>query len=100
MSLMAEGQILKNVGLLFCGGCNCYFDREKVWHQLLESGANRYRLSLWQEEIDQQGGYDLLVVINGCSSECLMNEKYGSTSLIINNLNYEDAAELVAEALR
>lgn len=56
--------------------------------------------SLWQEEIDQQGGYDLLVVINGCSSECLMNEKYGSTSLIINNLNYEAAAELVQEALR
>ena len=97
---MTEGQMLKKVGLIFCGGCNCYYDREKVWNRLLQSSAGLYRVSLWEEAFDKEGSYDLVVVINGCSSECMVNEKYRATLLVIHNLNYENAAELVEEALR
>ena len=92
--------MLKKVGLIFCGGCNCYYDREKVWNRLLQSSAGLYRVSLWEEAFDKEGSYDLVVVINGCSSECMVNEKYRATLLVIHNLNYENAAEWVEEALR
>ena len=92
--------MLKKVGLIFCGGCNCYYDREKVWNRLLQSSAGLYRVSLWEEALDKEGSYDLVVVINGCSSECMVNEKYRATLLVIHNLNHENAAELVEEALR
>ena len=92
-------QILKNVGVIFCGGCNCYFDRAQVYDTLQQNGEGRYHITLWREELDVQNSYDLVVIINGCSSECLVHEKYQSPFLTINNFNFENAAALVEEAL-
>lgn len=93
-------QLLKNIGIVFCGGCNCYFAREKVCAQLFQQLGERYRVSLWKEEQDRQKNYALTVIINGCSSECMVNEEFQSPVVVINNFNWEDAATLVEEALK
>ena len=34
------------VGILFCGGCNCYFDREELYDDIKKSLADDCELSL------------------------------------------------------
>ncbi len=88
---MTEGQMLKRSVSFFAGDVIVIMI-EKVWNRLLQSSAGLYRVSLWEEALDKEGSYDLVVVINGCSSECMVNEKYRATLLVIHNLNYENAA--------
>ncbi len=44
--------------------------------------------------------YDLVVMVNGCQSECLIGHEYAAPTLLINNKNYEQAEALVRERLR
>lgn len=62
------------IGVLFCGGCNPVYNRELLYRQLKQ----HYEPSIIFEFYEETGKYDLLLIINGCSSECLINQEYPS----------------------
>ena len=74
-------------GILFCGGCNPYFDRTKIYKEIVGHFNQRMDFSLYSKE----KSYDYVFLINGCQSECLMKEVYNGKLFVINNLNYENA---------
>lgn len=79
------------IGILFCGGCNCYYDREVFFKDLREKMAEECDFSFYKEAEP----YDLVVMVNGCQSECLIGHEYSAPTLLINNKNYEQAEKLV-----
>jgi hypothetical protein len=85
------------VGAMFCGGCNCYFDRAKLYNQISNQFAEDVEISIYRKDSGVQ--VDLLVIINGCQSECLMEEEYNTNFIVINNRNYQEAIELIKNAL-
>lgn len=62
----------KKAGVLFCGGCNPTYDRERLYRQLERYYETRFTYEFYEEA----GEYDLLLIINGCSSECLITQPY------------------------
>lgn len=85
------------VGILFCGGCNCYFDREKLYKDIKEALGEYCEFVYYSSESDVD--YDIVVLINGCQSECLMGEGYKAKLLLINNKNYDNAVDLIEKEL-
>ena len=83
------------IGVLFCGGCNCYYDREAFYKKIRDELADTCDFAYYQED----DSYDLVLLVNGCQSECLIGHEYGSQKLLINNKNYEKASELIRIAL-
>lgn len=81
------------IGILFCGGCNCYYDREVFYKELRETLEEECEFFYYKED----ESYDLVVMVNGCQSECLIGHEYGARTLLINNKNYERAEELIRE---
>jgi hypothetical protein len=62
----------KKIGVLFCGGCNPAYNRELLYRQLKQ----HYEPSFNFEFFNESDEYDLLLIINGCSSECLINQEH------------------------
>ena len=85
------------VGILFCGGCNCYFDREELYDDIKKSLADDCECVYYSPDSDV--ACDMVVLINGCQSECLMQEDYRAKFLLINNKNYNDAVDLIKKGL-
>ncbi len=85
-----------SIGILFCGGCNCYYDREKFYRELQENMKEDCVFSYYREGYE----YNLVLMINGCQSECLIGHEYGADKLLINNKNYENAEKLIRDALK
>ncbi len=83
------------IGILFCGGCNCYYDREVFYKDLRDELSEACDFFYYKEE----DRYDLVMMVNGCQSECLIGHEYSAPTMLINNKNYEQAAELVREKL-
>ena len=81
------------IGVLFCGGCNCYYDREVFYKKIREELAELCEFAYYREG----ESYDLVMMVNGCQSECLIGHEYGSQKLLINNKNFEKAGELIRE---
>ena len=84
-------------GVLFCGGCNCYFDRERLYKNIKSKLDDICEFILCKPESEEK--YDLIVLINGCQSECLMSAPYTSEMLLINNKNYKNSEELIRNKL-
>lgn len=85
------------IGVLFCGGCNCYFDRENLFDEIKSKLEKLCKFEYYST--DSEGVFDLIVLINGCQSECLLSENFNSELLLINNKNYHKAVELIREKL-
>ena len=87
------------IGVLFCGGCNCYFDREQLYEDMKRELAGSCEFFLY--DTDRMEACDLVVLINGCQSECLMGDahSYSAKLLLINNRNCDKAIELVKREL-
>lgn len=85
------------VGIIFCGGCNCYFDRAGLYKEITENFADS--CSFFRYSIGEDTSCDLIVLINGCQSECLLSDAYNSKMLLINNKNYKNACEMIRNAL-
>lgn len=87
-----------NIGTRFCGGCNCYFDREALYEQIKKQLSGICVFFHFSQEADERA--DLVLLINGCQSECLLAEAYDAEVLLINNKNHEKAVELIKEYLK
>ncbi|HWQ77285.1 MAG TPA: hypothetical protein VN381_00645, partial [Anaerovoracaceae bacterium] len=67
-------------GVLYCGGCNSYFDREQLFKDVAAEFSETCDFRLYKES----GSYDLVLLINGCQSECLMETEYGGRLVVLN----------------
>ncbi len=55
----------------FCGGCNCGYNRGKVYKQIVNEFPQVNFLIASEDDI-----YDFLIVFGGCSSCCASYEQY------------------------
>lgn len=85
------------IGIIFCGGCNCYFSREDFYREIIDKLGDKHSFSICKTE--DSHSYDLIVVINGCQSECLLSEDYDCDVLLINNKNYQNGVKLISETI-
>lgn len=85
------------IGVLFCGGCNCYYDREAFFAELKSTLEDECEFEIYREsnDLENRNTFDLILLINACQSECLMSADYGTGVLLINNKNYESGAALI-----
>jgi len=85
------------VGILFCGGCNPHFDRWEFYSSLKNKYADKCEFQLYNA--DNVITLDIIVLINGCQSECLLDANYTGKFLLVNNSNYTGAASQFEQLL-
>lgn len=83
-------------GVLYCGGCNSYFDRAQLFRDVAAEFSGICDFSPFRES----GSYDLVLLINGCQSECLMEADYGSSLIVLNNMNYRNFSNIISDAIK
>lgn len=83
------------VSLRFCGGCNPRFDRVKLYEDIMAEFSSIYDFELYKE--DQK--YDIVILINGCSSECLNKLDYNTNLVVIHDRNYNDFKSIIQSVL-
>ncbi|HIU25023.1 MAG TPA: hypothetical protein IAC50_00805 [Candidatus Copromorpha excrementigallinarum] len=86
-----------SIGVMFCGGCNCYFDREEFFEELKKNLSELCDFFICSP--DAGNDRDLILLINGCQSECLVNSEHGRELVLINNKNYMEAEKIIREKL-
>lgn len=86
------------VGIMFCGGCNTYYDREEAYVSIRDALSDLCDFKPSSYLTDEK--FDLVVIINGCPSVCMLDTDFGTETLLINNKNQENAAEVVAAKVR
>ena len=82
------------VGIMFCGGCNTYYDREEVYLKLCDALGDICDFKPSSYLTDER--FDLVIIINGCPSVCMLDTDFGTETLLINNTNQENAVELIS----
>ena len=87
-----------NAGVLFCGGCNPYFDRALMYGALVAEYEDMCDFSFFDSAANEE--YEIVALINGCQSECLMEQEYSGKFLLINNINYQDANKLFGKLVK
>ncbi len=87
----------RKVGVLFCGGCNYYYDRWQVYLDLQEKFKDECEFGIYRLETDEH--FDAVVLINGCQSECLLKTDFNGPLMLLTNKNYEQAPELLRALL-
>lgn len=89
------------IGVLFCGGCNCYYDREAFFAELKTALSEECEFEIYREKEGEKSTktFDLMLLINGCQSECLISADYGAGTLLLNNKNCNRAEELIINTL-
>ena len=83
------------IAVLFCGGCNPYFDRAKLYEDVKTDFSMICDFESYQED----NRYDIVLLINGCSSECLMEADYSGRLVVINDKNHADYKTIIQAAL-
>ena len=83
------------VALRFCGGCNPHFDRAKLYEDIKAEFS-----AICDFEFYKEGQkYDIALLIDGCSSECLMESDYNAGFVVIHDRNYTDHKSVIQSAL-
>ncbi|HKK95380.1 MAG TPA: hypothetical protein VJ916_03520 [Anaerovoracaceae bacterium] len=83
--------IIFKVGIKYCGGCNPSYDRVKMLNQIKENFSFEFHYAKPRIK------YDVLIIINGCTSICAdyQNLDYKDKIIIKNEKDYEKAVELL-----
>lgn len=87
----------KKIAVRTCGGCFCKFDRRKIIETLKDSFQDSCEIGFNYDK-ENDGNYDLILLINGCDSECAEASEI-TENLIIDHTNWERAEEVFAEKL-
>ena len=87
-----------NIGVMFCGGCNSYYDRRKLYQSLCQELGKLAQFTPSSYLTNEQ--FDLVLIINGCPSVCLTTIDFNAPTLLINNCNYLDGVEIVRQFIR
>ena len=83
------------IAVRMCAGCCCRFERRKVLQSLVDAFAESCGFEYMYEK-DQEKNYDLMLMINGCDSECSKPSEV-IDNLVIDHNNWENAIEVFAE---
>ena len=83
-------------GVLFCGGCNPYFDRLALYRALVRELEGEFSFFFYEEGADCR----LILLINGCTTECLMGRSYPRPLVVVNSGGVEQAAARLRQAAR
>lgn len=83
----------KKIGVLFCGGCNPTYNRALLYRQLKQY----YETTIIFEFYMEPDEYDLLLVINGCSSECLISQKHSSPIVCLDSSDVKIATQKIED---
>jgi len=65
------------VAVKYCGGCNPTFDRKKIVSQIEK------KFEIKTELYNENGIPDILLIVNGCKSECIDISQYKSKKITI-----------------
>lgn len=87
----------KKIAVRTCGGCYCNFDRRGVFQKLSETFADTCEFK-FSYKLDQDADFDLVVLINGCDSECAQPSE-SIKNLVIDHKNWERCTEVFAEEM-
>lgn len=72
----------KKVGVIFCGGCNPAYDRLEKYEEL------KKKYPLWEfEYFNPDYQYDKVVIINGCKSVCMEDERKKYNAYLFSDIN-------------
>ncbi len=85
----------KKIGVLFCGGCNPAYNRELLYQQLKQ----HYEPSIIFEFYTETEEYDLLLIINGCASECLICKNFQFPFICLNLNDVQTAVQKIDNML-
>lgn len=85
------------VGIMFCGGCNVYYERRDAYDAICNAHQNRAEFIPSSYLTDQI--FDMVIIINGCPSVCMFDIDFHAPTLVINNTNQEVAAQVVGDKL-
>lgn len=83
------------VGVIFCGGCNPYFDRAKLYKEIVSEFSASCDFMVYSKD----KSFDIVLLINGCQSECLMEADYNSPLVVLNDKNYMNFFEEIQTIL-
>ena len=83
------------IAVRMCAGCCCRFERRKVLQSLVDAFAESCVFEYMYEK-DHEKNYDLMLMINGCDSECSKPSEV-IDNLVIDHNNWENAIEVFAE---
>ena len=87
----------KKIAVRMCSGCVCEFDRKKILDLFIETFADNCEFK-YSYALAQDADFDLVLLINGCDSECAKASVL-TENLVIDHNNKEDAVEIYAERL-
>ena len=90
-----------NIGVKFCGFCNSNIDGQKLYELIIKK-TKQYEMDISKYNLINPQEYDLLILINGCYTECLLDfskkrqeiPKIIIKGLFFNNRTYKDEREL------
>ncbi len=92
-----EGDGAPVCGVLFCGGCNPRYDRmrffEEVRKELGEAVGRALRLVFYESGMTCDG----YLLINGCTSECLLGEIPREKAVVASSDDVKKTAGLIRE---
>lgn len=82
---------MKTVGVKYCGGCRCLYDRQARFHKICELCESEcsFRYARVGEE------YDVLLVLSGCTAQCADISGITADRIVgvIPSMSAEDAAD-------
>lgn len=95
-----EGNGAPVCGVLFCGGCNPRYDRmrffEDVRKALKDPDGERLQFVFYEKGMSCDG----YLLINGCTSECLLGEIPREKAVVASAYDVQKTAGLIRERFR
>lgn len=83
-----------NGGVLFCGGCNPRYDRLQLFEQVQQE-MPEIHFFFYEKGMD----CDFILLINGCGSECLLNENFPCPVALVRSGDLEEACTSVKRCI-
>lgn len=87
----------KKIAVRTCGGCYCKFDRRGIFQKLSEAFADSCDFK-YLYKLAEDKDFDLVVLINGCDSECAQ-ESETVKNLVIDHTNWDRCTDVFAEEM-
>ena len=87
---------MKKIAVRTCGGCFCEFDRRKIFDDLSAAFKDEFEFK-FSYDISKDDEYSLVVLINGCDSECAPRSET-NRMLVIDHTNHDRALDVFREA--
>lgn len=88
---------MKSVGVKYCGGCRCLYDRQARFEKIRELSADVCTF----EYASCGKTYDILLVLSGCTAQCADISTLSFTAVlnVIPSMSAEAAADILGNTI-